>query len=229
MKQILLNIVPYFQSFIYKNKCVCCCQLAYNGICNDCLEEIGFNKYEPTKYIHSIPVYCAGEYSNNLRKMILALKFQQKRELSRTIVRLLYTYWQETNLSKANFIVVPIPIHKNKKKERGFDQTDIIARKFALLAGYNYDNSILTRTKETLPQHSLTYEKRQKNLKNAFKINTTPPINAPLLLMDDICTTGSTIKEAITTLYNNNYFDITVLTVSYAKLYKTSSVQTLKL
>lgn len=225
MKQILLNIIPYFQSFLYNNKCVCCSIHAHNGVCNDCLNEISFNKNEPIKYIHAIPVYSAGEYTHNLRKIILALKFQQKKELSQTLVRFLHSYWQNINITDKNFIVVPIPIHKKKKNDRGFDQTELISKQFALLSGYEYDNSVLIRQKETIPQHSLDYEKRKENLKNAFIINNSPPINSSILIIDDICTTGSTIQEAITTLYNNNIFDITVLTVSYAKLYKTSKTK----
>ncbi|MGD9581618.1 MAG: ComF family protein, partial [Vampirovibrionia bacterium] len=95
-----------------------------------------------------------------------------------------------------------------------------ICKEFAYLTKNEYSNKVLIRTKNTSPQHNLNVAERKENLKGAFSIQTKPLENKKILLFDDIYTTGSTIKEAIKTLNLNNINDITVLTVSYARLHK---------
>lgn len=93
-------------------------------------------------------------------------------------------------------IIVPVPLHAKRLKERGFNQSLLIARGIAkkLKAGLSYDN--LCRTRPTEPQVGLKSRERAENLKDAFNISDPAAFkDRKILLVDDVYTTGATIKE----------------------------------
>lgn len=85
---------------------------------------------------------------------------------------------------------------------------DLVCKEFCKLSGYDYDTKILIRIRETAPQYKLSSKEREKNLKNAFAITKTD-IKQPVLLIDDISTTGTTIKEILKVFEKNNTINIT--------------------
>jgi predicted amidophosphoribosyltransferase len=99
-------------------------------------------------------------------------------------------------------LVVPIPMHPKKQKQRGFNQAALIAEGFCNVTGYKLKVNGLERIKETEAQFSLSAVQRQENLANAFVIgkDLCRPPNIPILLVDDIYTTGATVKAAVKTL-----------------------------
>jgi predicted amidophosphoribosyltransferase len=100
-------------------------------------------------------------------------------------------------------IVVPIPLHPEKLKTRGFNQAELIARGFCRVTGYSLQNSGLVRVKNTQPMFGLNSQERQENIQSAFALgkqfHSRFP-QTPVLLIDDIYTTGVTAKEAATVL-----------------------------
>jgi len=100
-------------------------------------------------------------------------------------------------------IVIPVPLHKKRQRARGFNQAEILAKKIAQEFSWQLNTQSLKRIKFSLPQTELTREQRLKNLKEAFQwynINTEANENLPLqnkniLLVDDVTTTGTTLKE----------------------------------
>ncbi len=94
-------------------------------------------------------------------------------------------------------VLVPIPIHPTRKRERGFSQTELIAKKLSSLTGINCDCENLIRIKHTKSQATLTRKERKSNLKDAFKlIEPSRFRNQNVLLIDDVMTTGITMNEA---------------------------------
>jgi ComF family protein len=101
-------------------------------------------------------------------------------------------------------LVVPIPMHKIKEKQRGYNQAELISRSFARQIGYRHQPNALIRIRETQPQFELSLNDRAKNLESAFSLAPNFKTNQPILLVDDIFTTGATLRTAVKLLKNEN-------------------------
>jgi predicted amidophosphoribosyltransferase len=98
---------------------------------------------------------------------------------------------------------VPIPLHHSKQKKRGFNQAEVMAKSFCQITGYKLNTQALIRVKETEAMFNLeTLAARAKNLQGALQIGAKLP-KYPVLLLDDIYTTGTTVKESIKILQQN--------------------------
>ncbi len=118
-------------------------------------------------------------------------------------------------------VLVPIPIHPTRRRERGFSQTELIARKLSSLTGIDCDCENLVRIKHTKSQASLTKEERRSNLKDAFKlIDPSKFRDQNVLLIDDVMTTGITMNEAAKMLkrYGAKVYTITFAIAFYRNL-----------
>jgi ComF family protein len=220
VREKLLHIIPECLSFIYKNQCTCCKQAAVCSICEDCRKGIKFNNNEPVRIFHDVKIYSAGIYTGNLRKLILSIKFYKRKDASTDLALFLYHYWKRLNPPAKIYEVIPVPVHRIKKKARGYDQSELVARKFCFLTGYKLNSRLLERIKDTHPQHNLSYDERKNNLAGAFKLNMKYHSQRPILLIDDICTSGATLSEAILACKRENLSDINILTISHAQLNK---------
>jgi len=102
------------------------------------------------------------------------------------------------------FIVIPVPIFIKKKKVRGYNQAEEIAKQFAKYLKLQLLPDILIKTKNTISQTELTKEERKENIKNAFLVKDRELIeNKSILLIDDVFTSGSTMDECSRILKEN--------------------------
>lgn len=97
--------------------------------------------------------------------------------------------------SPQDFVLCPIPLSISKKRFRGFNQSEVITKIFALHFGLPVD-PLLTKPRATKQQKLLNKEQRQTNLQNSFQISIPQSLPNKVLLIDDITTTGSTFTEA---------------------------------
>ena len=113
-------------------------------------------------------------------------------------------------------IIIPVPISKKRKRLRGYNQSELIAKMIAKQAKtIECRCDILYKQKDTLPQSSLDKEKRQQNIKNAYYIKNEKTVqNKKILLLDDIYTTGSTANECSKMLKQAGAKEIGVLTLA---------------
>lgn len=111
------------------------------------------------------------------------------------------------NLRKNNYIVVPIPLHTEKLRQRGFNQAEAIAKGFCEVTQMKLVADGLVRKRETQAQHLLTASDRAKNLADAFLVGQSLQRfpSAQIILVDDIYTTGATVNAAIQILQKHNY------------------------
>ncbi len=98
--------------------------------------------------------------------------------------------------------VVPIPLGKERRKERGFNQAEEAARRAAKLPGgaFAIDTKLLVRTRETVSQISLAREKREENMRGAFRATRRANPTYTYIIIDDVLTTGATLQAAIDAL-----------------------------
>lgn len=195
--------------WIYKKKCYFCkSSKEAVRMCSKCYEKLVHLPAQANRIIDGVNIYCAGNYSNELQKLIRGLKYHKQKDLAFYQAKFMYEYWKKLNMS-GDFQVIPVPLHKNRIKRRKYNHMEFVATEFCNLTGYTPNFSIITRIKDTKPQYKLSKLQRSENLKNAFKLDKTKFLeNKRLLILDDICTTGSTFEEMIKEFKTNGITDI---------------------
>lgn len=179
------------------NKCPFCDRPTPEGrICNLCQKKSRLNY-----------LIWAAPYSNPLvKKLIRIFKYHYIRELAEPLAQLLIK--RLTPGVKHDTIIIPIPLHKRRFGERGFNQAELLAKEIANHFSIPLESKALKRKKYTPSQaKTKNHKERRKSLKNAFEINpefakkcTTENKNLlkdkTIILIDDVTTTGATLSEA---------------------------------
>ena len=109
---------------------------------------------------------------------------------------------------KKDFEVIPVPIFPKREKRRKYNHMNLAGEEFCKITGNTLNTNLIKRIKDTKPQYKLKRNERMKNLENAFEVDKTNYKGQTLLLIDDICTTGSTFEAMIKELKRNGIDDI---------------------
>jgi len=156
-------------------------------------------------------------YEKNVRECIRLSKYSSRlfsclKRLSFEGVNIVY----EWGMCFKDFVVLPIPVSKNKEKLRGFNQADIISKIFAKRFDLIVDNSVLFRVKDKQAQHSLSRAERFENIKNSFDVGRSRDgvVGKKFILVDDICTTGATFLEASRVIFDAGAMDVKCFSLS---------------
>ena len=112
--------------------------------------------------------------------------------------------------------MIPVPLGKKRLKERGYNQTALVARPLAYEVGIEYSPRALWKARETRSQVGLTASQRQENVHNAYQADREAVKRKSVLLMDDVATTGSTILACTEALLSAGAQDVYVLTIARA-------------
>ncbi|MBP0029486.1 ComF family protein [Roseofilum reptotaenium CS-1145] len=148
----------------------------------------------------SMPVWVWGKYQGQLKGAIARLKYDNHPEIARPLGQWLGEAWIATHTTKpVSPLVIPIPLHPEKLKQRGFNQAERLAASFCQVTGFPLSTNGLIRSRETEAQFGKRADERRANLKNAFTVNTariSRDPHSPVLLLDDIYTTGATVQSA---------------------------------
>lgn len=205
MKSFLLDLLDW----IYKKKCYFCKSSKESvKMCSDCFDELEFLPVQVNRKFKGVNIYCAGVYSKNLQKLIRGLKYHGQRELAYYLAKFMYEYWERLDLGD-DFQIVPVPIFPKREKKRKYNHMDLVAGELAKLGNFVVNTDIIKRTKDTKPQYKLNKSQRMENLSNAFSVDKSKLIEGKkLLIIDDICTTGSTFEEMIKEFNNAGIYDI---------------------
>lgn len=152
-------------------------------------------------------VISVGKYQNIiLRNAVHALKFSGVKEISALLGDMLAKKISQTlSSSLSEFTLVPLPLHSIRKRERGFNQAELLAQKIAKKLSLPCQE-ILVRTRVTKPQAKIDHKTenlRKENIAKAFAINPViTNIPEKIILVDDVATSGATLEEAAKTLRN---------------------------
>ncbi len=195
--------------WIYKKKCYFCGKSNESvEMCSSCYDELESLPVQINRKFNGVNIYCAGTYSKNLQKMIRGLKYHRQKDLAYYQAKFMWEYWQKLNI-EGNFKIIPVPIFPKRKKQRKYNHMELVALEFSKLSGYDVDFELIKRIKDTKPQYKLNKTQRMLNLDKAFEVSGEISDNEKILIIDDICTTGSTFEEMIRALNNAEIFDIT--------------------
>ena len=182
-------------------------------MCNACYDELCFSEFRPNRIINGVNIFSCGIYEKNLQKLIRGLKYHQQKDLAFYLAKFMWEYFEQIG-DKRKFQVVPVPLHKNRIKKRKYNHMELVAEEFCKLSGFTLNNDLIKRIKDTKPQYKLSRPQRMQNLAGAFVVDKIKDLNLPVLILDDICTTGATFEEMITTLHSANISDVVCLASS---------------
>lgn len=203
---IFKNILNLF----LQSNCPICERSTPEQICQYCTKQLQSCHLKNPSYLwkQPLPIFSWGMYGGTLKRAIASMKYDNHPEIGRLLGQYLGEAWLLNSLLAAQkTVIVPIPLHPKKLKTRGYNQAELIAQGFCEITGLTLKANGLARIKETQAQFSVSGSEREKNLADAFSLGSDfsrRHPNLPVLLVDDIYTTGATAKSAVYTLRQNN-------------------------
>lgn len=206
---------------VFRPACPLCTRPAQGYLCLDCQRQIEATRLpQPWQFWRGpLPLAAWGRYGDALKRVLGALKYHNRPELARPLGHYLGDLWLTGGhgLSQPP-AVVPIPIHPEKRKSRGYNQAELLAEAFCQYVGLKLYSNLLLRQTDTQAQHSLSAQEREANLATAFAIHPRhPPPKNPVLILDDIYTTGATARTAQTVLAQAGFSVVGILVVATGK------------
>ncbi|MBM7615364.1 ComF family protein [Alkaliphilus hydrothermalis] len=227
------NMKEYYEAFwglIFPSNCSCIIckentKTVQYGICVNCIEKNSFIKkgrWLQTAAFeegYSCRIFSVVEYQGQIRKLIYRLKYKQETYLARELGKMMGDFIEREGLA-ADFIV-PVPLHKSREKERGFNQATLLAKYVSESIGIPYKDRCLVRNKKTSVMHQLSKSQRRQNVLGAFSVERPAElIGQDIILLDDIFTTGATIEACIRTLLEAGVASIKVVAFARGKIEK---------
>ena len=193
MLQKLSNLLDW----IYKKKCYFCrSSKEAVKMCSKCYDDMDFLPVQINRIIEGKKVYCAGVYSKNLQKLIRGLKYHNQKDLAYYLAKFMAEYFSKIT-DKTDFEIIPVPIYPKREKKRKYNHMNLVGEELARLTNNSLNKNLIKRVKDTKPQYKLKRHERLQNLNGAFEVDKSNYTGKTLLLIDDICTTGSTFEEMI--------------------------------
>ena len=162
---------------------------------------------------------AAGHYKNHvLKSLIHALKFGGIRNAAFPLAEILAYHARTVALPLKTFSVMPIPLSKARLRERGFNQSELIAKHFADMLALPFEKETLIRRQHRKPQsRTKTIAERIENIRGCFAINSNAALTKKnIILVDDVSTSGATFLEASTALIAAGAETILALAVAKA-------------
>lgn len=134
-------------------------------------------------------------FAHPVAKLIHNLKYNGAFALAKPLAQMMAEAWSTWHMPVD--LVLPIPLHAERQRKRGYNQSALLARHFCKLVALPYIEDGLQRTRFTTPQVGLTAVERLKNVQDAF-VAKIDVVGKNILLIDDVCTTGATMAAAAT-------------------------------
>ncbi|NJR49293.1 MAG: ComF family protein [Leptolyngbyaceae cyanobacterium CSU_1_3] len=192
-------------SLFLQATCPLCERPTLGEFCPTCEQQIQKCQFKnPAQFWQAQPaVFAWGAYQDALKRTIAHLKYDNQPALAEPLGQWLAQSWLAADLSRSRLIVVPIPMHPTKQQQRGYNQADLIAQSFCKFTGYPLRVRGLERLRSTEALFGQSAGQRSQSLAQAFGLGKEfrrDRPSAPVLLLDDIYTTGATVRSAIQTL-----------------------------
>ncbi len=165
-------------------------------------------------------LYTAGralwEYPD-VRRSVYRFKYGGRKEYGEFYGRELAEHLGKTILSWKPDVLVPVPLHGSRKRMRGYNQAEVLARETGKRLDIRVDTHLITRARKTMPQKMLSPAMRQNNLKRAFKIVKNVVELNTIIIVDDIYTTGSTVDAMTAVLREAGIKHVYFITLAIGK------------
>jgi ComF family protein len=143
------------------------------------------------------------------------LKYRGRAVVAKPLGDLMAVYWRQHGLPVD--VVVPVPLHAARLRERGYNQAGLLAREMARQVGLPVDERTLIRQRATASQVDLDAKQRKENVLDAFHCSGRCLLDKRVLLIDDVCTTGATLEACAVALYEGGARKVCALTLARAR------------
>jgi ComF family protein len=215
---MLKHLKNWLFNLLFPSQCLGCGQ-ENNLVCALCLKKLALNLHKSYQTPEVKKIYPLFNWYHGLvQKIIHELKFRYAQVILDDLKPALnHAQSQIAKLEKA--LLVPVPLHRLRLYERGFNQSEIIA---SCLIETNHqlslEKNLIKRLKNTLPQSTLSGKSRILNVQNAFQINSQIAKNYPestkVFLIDDVASTNSTLNECAKALKKGGFTEIYALVLA---------------
>jgi len=219
MNKLLNRLLRGVRDIIYPNTCPGCGRKVDAMVfCHSCKPRVQKREADVSshrfKYLDSVIYLCA--YAGAVRKTLKDIKYKQKLKRSAPLRDLLPAI-SELFPNEHFDMVVPVPLHKKRHNERGYNQSELIYRIWANNNGVPWID-LLTRTKGTAPQWQLLLQARRENVRGVFFVNQPSVVaGSRVLLVDDIFTSGATLEECAKSLKKSGAPVVRSLTLAHGR------------
>jgi len=158
-----------------------------------------------------------GPYAGPLRDCVVALKYRGRHRTAARLASRLADVERCRTILRASEVVVGVPLHPNRASERGFNQAHLLAVALAKGAGLPVSRGLI-RTRDTPSQTDLSARARRQNVRSAFAVAPGARLEgAAVTLVDDVTTTGATLRECAATLLAAGVNEVRAITVARAE------------
>lgn len=206
---------------IYPPVCGVCGRIDKNSLCKKCEIQLksqatfGIDNYKEDynkSFDEHLYIFM---YSGAVRSIMLNYKFNENSYLYKTFSNFLLKNEKFVENIKRYDIIVPVPLSKKREKERGYNQSGLIAKEISKKTNIKMDKRCLRKIKNAVAQSTLNKEDRYINIEGAYRVNDSKNIqNKSILLIDDIYTTGSTVNECSKIMLQAGTKKVGVLTIA---------------
>ncbi len=218
-----MNFLDKVLNFIFPPVCGICGKLGEKYLCEKCKQKLinsdaflnQLDSYANNKTSFIDEHFYLFSYKGVVREKILQYKFSDKAYLANTISEFFINNEKLYRFFKKYDIMIAVPISKLRNRERGYNQSELIATKISKLGLIKFEKKLLVKIKNNKPQSSLDKSQRAENVKNVYKVQNEQKIKGKrILIFDDIYTTGATTNECAKVLKQSGAKTVGVLTIA---------------
>jgi ComF family protein len=206
---------------LYPRVCGCCSTPGQGLLCPSCDTQI--TRLSKTHSLHqftnstiTLPIYSAVSYNETFGAVVHAFKYGGTPHLADVFAPWMADAWRMHAL--AVDLVIPVPLHAARMRERGYNQSEWLASRVADAIAAPHAPQALKRTRSTSQQALLKPGERLVNVSGAFAANKRMISNARILIVDDVVTTGATLLECAAACLNAGAKEVAALTIARADL-----------
>jgi ComF family protein len=173
----------------------------------------------------TLAVASGSAYEGKLKDLIGEFKYEGERLLAQDLACVMVNAWSALceYVPPGKLLIVPVPLHWQRKHNRGFNQSELLAKELSAAVGAPTCNRAMRRTKSTKPQQKLGKTERLANVRGAFVGNPTVLKGKTIVLVDDVCTSGATLVECAEEALRCGAKSVAALTVARALLFASAA------
>ncbi len=242
LRENIYKYINIFLDILFPPICILCEKIDKNWMCEKCLKKIeklikpkiilnknilkitqkekrNIKKFKMTNQKYNADflykILYIFKYKGIIRKIIIDYKFNDKPYICNFFSNIIINNKFVCDILKRYDIIISVPLSKKRLARRGYNQSDLIAKNISKKLNLEYKSNYLIKIKETEKQSTLKGKEREKNIKDAFVFNNKYNIeNKNIIILDDVYTTGNTIKECYKILKKNGARKILALIIA---------------
>jgi ComF family protein len=217
MKKFFQETVSSLLSLVYPQACLTCNEMLVKGedtFCTNCLADFPFTNYSSwqsnalfEQLIIRMPNLNGANSllyfrkKSKVQKILHACKYNNQPEVAMRLGACMFAAWQKQLLHMQIDIVIPIPLHTSRKRQRGYNQSEELGKGFTQTSELHLNTTALKRIKKTKTQTKKGRINRWLNMQTVFEVKQPNEVKGKtILLLDDVITTGATAEACYAVL-----------------------------